>query len=369
MNKSITPAIKVLLVDNCKNSYLETRHLFDQFRDKRYELEWTSSYKKALAAMKSNAHDVFLVDYRLGAKSGLDLLREAKRKGCCVPIILQTAQVEKQFDLEAMRAGAAEYLVKGQIDAPLLERAIRYALENSQTLQEIKNREKLYRTLAQNIPNTAVLLFDKDFRYTLAEGSQLERHGFSREMFEGKTLFEVFPTEISEKYSDYYRRALAGEIICFEQENTDRDLQIYFVPVRDENGEIFAGMAMWQDITERKRAERALVESEEQYRNLFENASDLIYIHDLEGRYISINQATERVFGYSREEVLGMKIPQVVAPENLEFARQKMAEKLAGEKQTVYELTCLTKDGHHVPLEINSCVIYKDGVPVAIQGI
>lgn len=369
MDKLNNRPIKVLLVDTCENSYLETRHLFDQFKNKRCELEWTSSYKKALTAIKSNEHDVFLVDYRLGAKSGLDFLREAKRKGCCVPIILQTAQDENQIDLEAMRSGAAEYLVKGQIDAPLLERAIRYALENSQTLQELKNREKLYRTLAQNIPNTAVLLFDRDFRYTLAEGRQLERHGYSREMFEGKTLDEIFPPEISEEYANYYRRALNGEDVCFEQENKDGDYQIYVVPVRDESGEIFSGMVMWQDITERKRAERALMESEEQYRNLFENASDLIYIHDLEGRYISINQATERVFGYSKEEVLGMKIPQVVAPEDLGFARQKMAEKLAGARQTVYELTCMTKDGRRVPLEINSCVIYKDGVPVAIQGV
>jgi diguanylate cyclase (GGDEF)-like protein/PAS domain S-box-containing protein len=108
---------------------------------------------------------------------------------------------------------------------------------------------------------------------------------------------------------------------------------------------------------------------EERYQSLFDNASDLIYVHDLKGDYISINQAAERAFGYTREEALKLNIKTIVAPEHLKLARRMLAEKIAGAHQTVYEVDCITKDGRRITLEINSTAICKDGVPVAVQGI
>ena len=161
--------------------------------------------------------------------------------------------------------------------------------------QEVEKREKLYRTLAKNIPATAVLLFDHDLRYTLADGDQLKHHRFSQEMFENRTVWEVFPKETADEWSEYYRRSLAGEHISFESDTDEGWFQVDVLPVRDEHDEIFAGMVLWQDITERKRAIGDLEESEGRYRNLFENANDIIYIHDLNGNYISINHAAEKV--------------------------------------------------------------------------
>jgi diguanylate cyclase (GGDEF)-like protein/PAS domain S-box-containing protein len=235
---------------------------------------------------------------------------------------------------------------------------------------ELEKREKLYRTLVRNSPSTAVVLFDQDFRYTLADGEQLKKHGYSQEKFENKTLWEVFPPEVCEEWSGYYRRALAGENVIFERETRDGHFQISVVPVRDENDQIFAGMVLWQDIGERKKAEKDLLESEHRYRNLFENANDIIYVHDPKGNYISLNQAAERVFGYSREEVLSMNIAQIVVPEHLKLARRKMAKKIEGStQQTAYEVDCITKTGERLTLEVNTVTIHKDGVPIAIQGI
>jgi diguanylate cyclase (GGDEF)-like protein/PAS domain S-box-containing protein len=236
--------------------------------------------------------------------------------------------------------------------------------------QELEKREKQYRTLARNIPRTAVLLFDRDFRYTLADGELLRKHGFSREMFEGNTLFELFPPEICREYADHYERALGGDEIVFETEYEQAHLQINVLPVKDENGEIFAGMVMWHDITERRKAEAELKESEERYRNLFENANDLIYVMDFEGHYLSINHACERVFGYTSEEARKLTINDVATPEHVEIAKRHFARKINGEAaHTTYEADCLTKDGRRVTLEINSGLIYKDGVPIAVQGV
>ena len=236
--------------------------------------------------------------------------------------------------------------------------------------EEVGKRDKLYRTLAKNIPSTVVLLFDADLRYTLADGEQLKRHEFSQEMFEGRTIWEVFPKEVADEWAARYKRALAGERLNFEIEYEGRWLNIHLMPVRDEKGEIFQGMVMWQDITDSKRAVEALAESEARYRNLFENANDIIYVHDLAGNYISVNMAAERVFGYPRSEALKMNLKQVAAPDHFERSREHLQKKIQGsEEQTGYEMDCITKDGRRLTLEINSTVIRKEGEPVAVQGI
>ncbi|HEY8562054.1 MAG TPA: PAS domain S-box protein [Pyrinomonadaceae bacterium] len=140
--------------------------------------------------------------------------------------------------------------------------------------------------------------------------------------------------------------------------------------IRDENGDPLCWQGIILDVTDRKEALDELRESEARYRNLFENASDLIYVHDLAGNYVSVNQAAERVFGISREEALKMNMMQIVAPEHLRLTRKMMAEKIAaGAEQTVYEVVCLAKDGRRVTLEVNSSIIYKNGAPVGVQGI
>ncbi len=236
--------------------------------------------------------------------------------------------------------------------------------------QELEKREKLYRTLARTIPKTAVLLFDHDFRYTLADGEQLKRHNWSKEMFEDRTLWEVFPPDTSDEWSGYYKRALSGEHVSVDMDNDEGAYHVNVLPVRDESGKIFAGMVMWQDITERKRTSDALIESEARYRQLFENANDIIYVHDLKGNYISINQAAQRVIGYTQDEAMSLNMNDIIAPEDLKLVKRKLSKKVTGASgQTVYEVECVKKDGSRVALEVNSSIITKDGVPIAVQGI
>jgi diguanylate cyclase (GGDEF)-like protein/PAS domain S-box-containing protein len=184
-------------------------------------------------------------------------------------------------------------------------------------------------------------------------------------------------------HPDDYERVLAkteaamraGEELDYEYRLVARDGTVHYVRdrgcfIRDRSGTAICWQGIILDITERKNALKALAESEARYRDIFENANDLIYTHDLEGNYVSMNQATERVFGYTQKEVLKMNMSQVVAPEHLRLAREMLREKIAaGVKQTAYEVECISKSGQRVTLEVNSSTIYQDGVPVGIQGI
>jgi len=109
--------------------------------------------------------------------------------------------------------------------------------------------------------------------------------------------------------------------------------------------------------------------NEERYRDLFENANDLIYTHDLEGNFTSLNRAGERITGYTREQALEMNISDVVAPEFLEAAKAMTAKKLAGEGPTTYELEIFPRSGGRKTLELSTRLLVSGGVPVGVQGI
>ena len=132
--------LSILLVDDDEDDYLITRDLLSEIEGPEYDLEWISSYDSALDAIGRQSHDVLLIDYRLGQRTGLDLMREAIENGCNDPMILLTGQGGRDVDMEAMKAGAADYLVKGRIDSDLLERSMRYSIERKRAEKE---REEL----------------------------------------------------------------------------------------------------------------------------------------------------------------------------------------------------------------------------------
>jgi two-component system, cell cycle sensor histidine kinase and response regulator CckA len=147
------------------------------------------------------------------------------------------------------------------------------------------------------------------------------------------------------------------------------DVSVSVSPIKDDAGRLVGAATIARDITEQKRVERELRKSEERYADLVENAHDIIYTHDLQGNYTSVNKAGERITGYTREESLKMNLAQTVAPESVEYARRMMRQKLAGDEETVYELDIIAKDGRRVAIEVNTRLIRQDGVPVGVQGI
>ena len=124
-----------------------------------------------------------------------------------------------------------------------------------------------------------------------------------------------------------------------------------------------------KEIAERKRVEEALRESEERYRELVENANDIVYTLDLAGNFTSANRAAERITGYTHQEVLTLNLAQVVSPDNFALARQMLQSKVTNGQPTTYPVEIYTKDGHAVSLELSTRLIYQAGKLVGSQGI
>ena len=137
------PPIRVLLVEDDEDDYRLTRELLAEVPGYRVELDWAPSYEAGLTALARREHDLCLLDYRLGECNGLDLLRRAAAEDYGIPFIVLTGYSAFELDVEAMRAGAADYLLKDRIDAAALERAIRYTLERKRDREALANFNQL----------------------------------------------------------------------------------------------------------------------------------------------------------------------------------------------------------------------------------
>ncbi|HEY1189974.1 MAG TPA: hybrid sensor histidine kinase/response regulator [Gemmata sp.] len=132
--------IRVLLIDDDEDDRFLTEERLGDVPGHPYTLDWTPDYEAGLEAICAGTHDVYLLDFRLGARTGIDLLREAGRRGRSAPVLLFTGQARSRTDFEALDAGADDYLEKAGLTSALLDRSIRYALVQSRAAAELERK-------------------------------------------------------------------------------------------------------------------------------------------------------------------------------------------------------------------------------------
>lgn len=146
-----TPSLRVLLIEDDQDDYILVSSLLSEISSTSYEIEWAPSYESGLEEIDRGSYDICLLDYRLGSHNGLELLQKIIEQGCRAPVILLTGQGDYHVDLEAMKSGASDYLVKGQINPPLLERSIRYSIERRRAEDALRASEKQLRLLSSQL--------------------------------------------------------------------------------------------------------------------------------------------------------------------------------------------------------------------------
>jgi PAS domain S-box-containing protein len=241
------------------------------------------------------------------------------------------------------------------------------------TIAELRSLVRAYEGVFYGNPNPAVIFAQDDFRILEANKNAVELYGYSRKQMCEMSLLDLFTGEASERWRSMLEAELRkphntlGPFV--HRGAAGRELVVSMVfssfAIRGRDARIM----QIQDETTRRTAEEAVRASEERFRELFENANDVIFLHDLKGRLMAINRAAESLTGYARAEVLGKSIEELIAPESRHLNQDSIRAHLGGSPTQHFELRILPKSGGVRFLEFSTRIIYRKGLAVAIQGI
>ncbi|WP_290797741.1 hybrid sensor histidine kinase/response regulator [Flavihumibacter sp. UBA7668] len=233
--------IRILIVDDDEDDFFITSDYIKEIENGHFQIDWANQYTKALENMCSGTYDVYFVDYRLGAKTGIDLLREAVTTNCEAPIILLTGKGNREIDREAMRLGAFDYLVKTDLNTEKLERTIRYALERSANIKAIKKNEQKFRNIFEQSMD-AVFITDMQLRFLDLNPAAIEMLGLNREAFTQYALTDFMENE---SLATHFR-------ILLQSGNDVNDKEIEIKTAEDENRSCIFSASVETDMEGRK---------------------------------------------------------------------------------------------------------------------
>jgi PAS domain S-box-containing protein len=258
--------INVLLIDDDEDEFVIVKDLFSEIDTFiTFSLSWQKDFDEAMEQMLREEYDVYLIDYRLGPKTGLDLIREVRKKGLIAPMILLTGQGDRKIDFEAMKLGASDYLVKTEVSANTLARSIRYAITNSRNLKELRTKETKYRSLFERSVD-AIYLVDRNFRVIDLNESFTELLGYSEEELKAIPLENIFRD--SDSFSEYQIRLRDNnqvrdvEVELCTKSGLVKDCLLNGVALKDNKGLIYGYQGIIHDLSLRKRAEQELLIAE-----------------------------------------------------------------------------------------------------------
>lgn len=245
---------RVLLIDDDDDSEVITRGLLSAVRGATIDLKWVGSFEQGLDAIRRREFDAYLVDYRLGARDGIELIRIAVSEGCRAPLILMTGQGEHAVDVQAMQEGAADFLIKGRIQGTDIERSIRHAIERFLEAEERLKYIAELEILSSQLP---VILWttDEQLTFTSHRGAGLLRLDQKPGQVVGQKVFEYFQTEGNHPpLIEPHQRALQGEPVTYEWRWMKRKYRVQVNPLH--NGQHIIGtVGIALDITDVQQLE------------------------------------------------------------------------------------------------------------------
>ena len=205
------PFTKVLLVDDDEDDFILTQDMFADIGHGRFQLDWASTFDDALEHIDRDEHDVYLVDYFMGDHNGLELLQHAAERGCTAPVILLTGVGGYEVDVEAMKSGAADFLVKDQMTPHVLERSIRYALERKRAQDALEASEEQYRVIFEASAD-ALLIFDMAGVIVEVNPAAGAIYGYSRSEMIGLPAKDIIHPDYYHEFETFMRQAkVAGD--------------------------------------------------------------------------------------------------------------------------------------------------------------
>lgn len=259
------PVVEVLLIEDDEDDALLTREYLEEIDNYTFAVTWQPDLTLAKSSMLEGTYQIFLVDYRLGGETGVDLIRFIHNKGVLTPAIILTGQGDLEVDIDASRSGAADYLIKSELSASTLERSIRYALSQARIIKELNEKEKKYRLLFERSADPIFLTTEKFemmdvnnaflnfFGYHQGEASSIQLHQF----FADHQNYEQFKVLLKDKgqVKDF-------EVTLVTKARESRICHINCIFIPDQASEFCCYQGIIHDLTLRKQAEQDMLIAE-----------------------------------------------------------------------------------------------------------
>lgn len=293
--------VRILIIDDDEDDFILTSGFLKEIEDRTLDIQWCYSYKTAIEKIASKAADLYLVDYRLGAKTGIDLLKEAMNMNCEEPIILLTGKGNSNIDKQAMEMGAVDYLVKGELTTEKLERCIRYSLERAASTKALRANEKKYRNIFEK-SKEAVFTTDKALTFKDVNTAMSKLAGCDKHQLLKINLYQLIENE-SIRSSIRQQLTQEGEVNDLELELINlKGKKSYCILnlslEKDSNSHVYV-QGILHDITNQKRTERATLLTEK-----LAATGRLVrtLAHEVRNPLSNIHMSLEQLVASTREE-------------------------------------------------------------------
>ena len=256
--------IRILIIDDDEDDYLITSEYIRHIPGATFVIDWCPTFERALGLICDRSYDLYFTDYRLGARSGVDLLKEVTEMGCDAPIILLTGKGNREVDMEAMQLGAVDYLVKTDLTVEKMERCIRYTMERMEHLRALKANERKYRSIFEKSKDL-VFLADDMLDFQDVNGAAKTLLGYEPHELLQMNLCDLMDQAQHKKYllnAIQTKKMINDWEVVLTTKSGEKKVCILTAAKEDEFNEIDYIQGILHDITTLRKEERVTLQAE-----------------------------------------------------------------------------------------------------------
>jgi PAS domain S-box-containing protein len=380
--------IKILLIEDNPGDARLIKELLTAKGSAPFILEHADRLSIGLNRLAQGDIDVILLDLSLPDSQGLDGLNKICEQTPKVPVVVLSSLNDEAVAVNAVQEGAQDYLVKGNVDSDLLVRSLYYAMERQHLRVALSESEGRYRLLADNAADV-IWTANMKWQITYVSPSIKRLLGYTVEEMKKLAIRDMLTPDsfdqaakLIKNQMDIMTQGSQNPTLSLTLEHVRKDGSTLWAEVMlsflwDKDGKLNEVLGVSREITERKKAEEALRQSEQRYRLLAENVKDIIWTRDMNLRTTYVSPSVTQMSGYSVEEVMSLSIEESLTPASLEIVQSALSKIMAEVKEqkdssetVVLEVELIHKEGRIVPVEMKVNLLHDStGRPTGFLGV